>query len=228
MTAILVMACVIFPASVSLSQNSGSSSTANGGIIEYKYGWAIRRVEDRFDGMIISFGKHAANGESFLAVSIEDKCEKCWKWDRYSISYKFKNKFLCGYTDPSAESVKELVKPTKLAVVKWMVDNGPVHVQDYKIMEDGSWLYFQWVLKSTIPSNLYRSYKTLTEAYKFFIPGTDEIRVIPPDDMLRILASGRTVYLRAWDKCSQQDIEFDLTGLREVLREIDGDILRLK
>jgi hypothetical protein len=141
-------------------------------------------------------------------------------WNRFGISYFFNAELKCPYVDD-----KFGIGTEPHVSVRWRIDDGPVHSQLYGLScgRGGcNGVSYFWRVLSVEGDGYIRRYRSLAEMNNI-TPGNkyfDEYKnsyVIPNDQMVSLLETGKSIYIRAADRCSSVDTKIDLRGLSEAI-----------
>ena len=180
--------------------------------------WKVIKTSDRFNGRI-TYLLGEAKPSGSLSVAYEHDCEKCSPWQYYSVSLSLNHKMTCPYSEEDA------MGSHKRVYVKWMIDDGPIHTQEFDIIKQTS-VSYRWIVHSVSNAGNISKYRTIGEIYadsganleRAGVPlEVRETRVIPANDFVMMLAKGKRLYFRVSDRCSTQDMDVDLVGLTAAL-----------
>ena len=191
---------------VAVAENSGS--------------WNVATKDDRFDGKTTSIYSTPLHDGSSLNITYLHKCDQCLRWLRFRIAYRLGRKLNCPYEEET------VLGKTNHVHVKWILDSGPIHHQKYRLASTGDFIYFDWRLSSVEQKGFIDRYTSVAEAYTNtpkdqYYSELKRQKVIPADDMTKMLAKGQRLHLRASDKCEEVNLEVDLRGLAAAITRAD-------
>jgi hypothetical protein len=184
-------------------------------------GWAVRSQDDKFDGRMTAVISARDQQGSQIGIFYLHKCPQNANCEllQYSISVFVRQPFSCPIVE---KSTIPQIEDKYFVSARWFIDSGPIHKQKFKHVSNEH-ISYNWLLEGIDSQATHPSYRNLAEFYGFdrldpLFARTKGQLIIPPQQMIALLAKGTTFELRLNDRCTNSDLTVDLRGLASALK----------